>query len=112
MFFAYFLSKHLNKLAKKRKNSNWGGVGLQYRQMAIIAAIGIIGFEVKDTLGEIEKEIVKRVKKVESKWKNFEMWVKIQKENSEYLEENVLKYDYYYKGKTVNNDIKSFFEKL
>jgi len=109
MFFAYLLFKYLNKLSRNKKYSNWGGTGLRYRQMAIIAAIGIIGFDQKKTLDEIEEEIARRVKKVESKWKSFETWAKKQKENSEYLEEGVLNNDNYYKGKSLNHNIKDFF---
>jgi len=109
MFFVYLLFKYLNKLSRNRRNSNWGGTGLKYMQMAIIASIGFIGFELKETLDEIEEEIAKRVKKLESKWKAFEKWAKKQKENIEYLEEGILSNDNYYKGKTVNSNIKDFF---
>jgi hypothetical protein len=79
--------------------------------MAIIAAIGIIGFGQKETLNEINEEIVMRVKKIESKWIKFEKWVKKQKENAECLEEKVLNIDNYYKGRTVNDNIKKYFAK-
>ena len=58
-----------------------------------------------------EKEIAKRIKEVASLWNGFMNYVIKKSENNPYISENVLDYDNYYKGSTVNNDIISFFKK-
>jgi hypothetical protein len=111
MFFAFLLSRQLDKLSRADKKSKWAGTGLKYRKMAIIAAIGFIGFKQENTFAEINKEIEISIKNIEPKWLKFENWTKKQKENSEYLEKGNLNIDNYYKGITLNNNLKRFFAK-
>lgn len=115
MLFSSLILENLRSLSRKRKHKVWGS-GLRYGKMSIIAAIGRIGvrqFDGKASIKDIDEEVKNKVAIMESKWKAFERWVKEQRHNREYLEEGVINFDNYYKGKTVNVDIKRFFgEKL
>jgi hypothetical protein len=112
MMFAYLTLQKLHKLSSELssgpKKSKWG-YGLRYGKMAIIAAIGAMGFEQRDNIEEMQKEAAEKLKKLESRWRKFEKWAKQQKGNVEYVEDDVLNFDNYYKGKTVNKDIRKYF---
>jgi hypothetical protein len=107
MLFAYLVLGHLRKIT--RSQSKIWGSGLRYGKMAIIAAIGAIGYKQKQILSEITNEAVTAVNKIKNQWNKFEKWVAKQKHNKEYLENNTLNFDNYYKGPNVKRDIKNYF---
>lgn len=109
MFFAYKLFINIEALEKTEHKF---GASLKYGKMAIVAAIGAQGINNEDINVDNIDELAKRkLKKVASVWNNFIDYVTKKSENSSYVLENVLDQDVYYKGRTVNSDIKSFFKK-
>lgn len=109
MFFAYKLFINIEALEKTEHKF---GASLKYGKMAIIAAIGAQGINNEDINADNIDEVAKeKLERVESMWSNFIDYTTKKSENSSYVLENVLDQDVYYKGRTVNSDIKSFFKK-
>ncbi|MFZ3065361.1 MAG: AIPR family protein [Nitrospirota bacterium] len=111
MFFAYKVLTNIETVEKTRKYKF--GASMKYGKMAIIAAIGTYGISDEDidvkTIDTIAKE---KIEHVESLWGDFINYVTKKPENTPYIiDEHSLDLDVYYKGRTVNNDIKSFFKK-
>ncbi len=83
---------------------------MKYGKMAVIAAIGTFGISDKDidvtTIDTLAKE---KIEKVGSLWGDFINYVSKKPANGAYILEDSLDLDVYYKGRTVNGDIKSFF---
>ncbi|MFA5845416.1 MAG: AIPR family protein [Thermodesulfovibrionales bacterium] len=112
MFFAYKLLTNIETVEKTKKHKF--GPSMKYGKMAIIAAIGTYGISDEDidvkTVDAIAKE---KIEHVESLWGDFINYVTKKLENISYItDENSLDLDVYYKGRTVNSDIKSFFKKF
>lgn len=106
IFFAYQCWVMLNQILKKNKISK----DFKYSRYAVICAVGHIKPNVnKHTSSDVEKNI----KGVIKKWKEFEKYVVGQKNNVQYYIGNTktIDFDNYYKGKTLNFDLKKFFNK-
>ena len=111
MFFAYKLLTNIETVEKTKKHKF--GPSMKYGKMAIIAAIGTYGISDEDidvkTIDTLAKE---KIEHVESLWGDFINYVAKKPENNPYtIDEHSLDLDVYYKGRTVNSDIKSFFKK-
>lgn len=110
MVFAYFVLKHLRQIEKEANDESWG-LGLRYGKMAVISAISYRSPAQdinKQTLGGLVSNSIEIIK---PEWRAFEEWVKGKEKNGDYVIEGVFDYDNYYKGKTVNADVKEYFEK-
>ena len=109
MFFAYKVLINIETVEKTKKHKF--GPSMKYGKMAIIAAIGTYGISDEDidvnTIDALAKE---KIEQVESLWGDFINYVINKPENIPYtIDEHSLDLDVYYKGSTVNSDIKSFF---
>lgn len=110
MFFAYKLLTNIETLEKTSKNHKFG-VSMKYGKMAIISAIGAFGISDEEidakTIDMLAKQ---KIKEVESRWGDFINYVTEKQKNNSYIANGLLDQDMYYKGSTVNSDIKSFFK--
>lgn len=77
------------------------GQGLRYGQYAIVAACVNIGIAKQKS----EKEIVKAIL---SQWMKFEAWAEKLATNSQYKTGSSFDYVNYYKGSTINSDVKKY----
>ncbi len=110
MFFAYKLLTNIEMLEKTSKNHKFGA-SMKYGKMAIISAIGAFGISDKDIdVKNIDMLAKEKIEEVESLWGDFINYVTKKPENISYTVGNFLDQDVYYKGRTVNADIKSFFK--
>ena len=114
MFFAYKLLTNIEAI-EKTKHHNFGA-SMKYGKMAVIAAIGTSGISDDDIdVESIDNLAKEKIKGVESLWGEFIKYIAERPENKPYLIEHTvgysLDYDVYYKGRTVNSNIKSFFKK-
>lgn len=111
MFFAYKLLINIEAMDKKEKDIF--GASIKYGRMGIISAIG--AFSINDNMdidaNDMDKLTKEKIKKVASIWNDFINYVINKPENKSYVSDNILDCDKYYKGGTVNGDIKSFFNK-
>lgn len=110
MFFAYKVLANIETVEKTRMHKF--GASMKYGKMAIIAAVGTFGISDEDidvkTIDVLAKE---KIEQVESLWGDFINYVTKKPENIPYtIDEHSLDLDVYYKGSTVNSDIKSFFK--
>ena len=97
------------KLHEKRKESGWGN-GLRYGKFAIVAAAKYLVPEADGISPENLEDLVSvAVERAKEKWNEFETWIQNQKRNSDYKSVDGFDFDNYYKGKTVNQDIRDFF---
>ncbi len=111
MFFAYKLLVNI-ELLEKNPESHKFGASMKYGKMGIISAVGILGISDEDISVENIDDLAKqKLNDVSSMWQDFMGYVTKKSENSSYISENILDQDVYYKGSTVNADIKSFFQK-
>jgi hypothetical protein len=78
--------------------------------MAIIAGIGYFDSQNEITKETIANIVVESIDKIKPKWIEFEQFAKSKPENSSFISGD-FDYDFYYKGKTVDNDVKEFFSK-
>lgn len=111
MFFAYKVLTSIESLEKDRKHKF--GQSMKYGKMAIIAAAGTFTVdEDKIDVTNIDDMANDILLKIESTWNDFLSYIKEQPANDPYaFDDGTLDLDVYYKGRTVNNDIKSFFKK-
>lgn len=109
MFFAYKLLMNIEAMDEKEKSIF--GLSIRYGRMAIISAIGALNMDKEVDTTDIDTKARNRIKEVASEWDNFINYVIKKPGNSFYISEKVLDYDNYYKGSTVNEDIKDFFKK-
>jgi hypothetical protein len=109
--FAYRILNCVTKIEKKERSNRYGaakyGNALRYGRFAVVAAVGTIstkltGKENFDAIAQI------KVWEVLAKWRVFEKRVKKRLLNKDYFAGGEEGFDNYYKGKTLNADIKSF----
>lgn len=107
MFFSYMV---LRKLYSIEDSSGWGN-GLRYGKMAIIAAVAYLLEGREIAASDLFEMADSYVKAVGRRWTEFEQQVSLRPENlSIYGKDNSFDFDNYYKGKTVNDDVKAFFK--
>lgn len=109
MFFAYRILSRLEHLSNEIMELF--GLNLKYCKMAIIAAVGAMALDQEITKENVEKLAEDKIGEIASKWKDFEKVVKEKHGNNIYFSEEYADFDNYYKGSTVNSDIKDFFGK-
>lgn len=111
MFFAYKVLTNIETV-EKTKNHKFGP-SMKYGKMAIIAAIGTYGISDEDIeVKTIDVLAIEKIEKVESLWGDFINYATQKPENISYTDGTSLDLDVYYKGRTVNSDIKSFFKQF
>ncbi len=112
MFFSYKLLKNIELMERNSKEHHFGS-SLKYGKMAIISAVGV-GDISNDEIDvkNIDEVANKRISEISSIWSDFIQYVIKKPENNSYLvpNEKILDQDVYYKGSTVNDDIRSFFK--
>jgi len=109
MLFSYMILMKLYQIEKgtSDSSSSWG-YGLRYGKMAIIAAIAFT-YEGEDiTRSNIHDLVEKYIDKIKAKWIEFEAHAKSNPENKMFISVD-FDYDFYYKGITVDADVKEFF---
>lgn len=111
MLFAYLVLRHLRKISRSRQFGEWDRHSLRYGKMAIIDAVGLRRFDIKPNLSEMQLEVTKKLKELEPKWRRFEAWMKKRRANKDYVEDGAFNFDNYYKGKTINDDVRKYFSK-
>ena len=120
--FGYFCHQYLCDLERKfevTSNNKYGestyGHALRYGKYAVVYVVSELFSDDLDTLSY--KEYVKEMtNKILDKWMDFEMLVSTKLDNSDYfyqLEEDgkiniYYNFDGYYKGKTINYDIRTY----
>lgn len=108
MFFAYKVLTNIEMIEKTKTHKF--GASMKYGKMAIVAAIGTYGISDEEIdVKTIDMQAKEKIEKVESLWGDFISYVTIKPENISYTDGASLDFDVYYKGRTVNRDIKSFF---
>ncbi len=108
MVFAYWILDKLYHLEADTSESSWG-YGFRYGKMAIIAAIGHIGVQGEITRASIDSLADACIDNVKGVWLDFESSAKEKPENNDYMTDTYFDFDNYYKGKTVDTDVKAFF---
>lgn len=106
MFFAYRALTKLEGVDAKTKDVF--SYGLRYGKMAIIAAIGAMELDKEITKDNVDGLVEDKIKEIASKWGDFENSI-IQKPGNEFYFEKTKDFDNYFKGSTVNSDVKEFF---
>lgn len=109
MFFAYRLLTNIETMDEKEKSIF--GPSVKYGKMAIISAIGALDDDKEVDINNIDAVAKDKIKEISSIWNDFMSYILKKQANRPYVSENTLDYDKYYKGSTVNSDIKSFFKK-
>lgn len=119
MFLAYCIFKKLTELDKEhRKNSynveKWGN-SLRYGKYSVVTAT----YQIKESLYKRDKYnsydeayalANKLINIALNKWLDFEKHIVSLDHNKNYFSDESKEYDNYYKGSTVDNDLKAFFE--
>lgn len=107
MVFAYLSLNHLY-MCEANDEQDWGN-GLRYGKMAIIAAMGCQDLGDLTAKG-IESTIKQNIQQIKQRWADFERWARERTGKSLYLDRSgSFDFDNYYKGKTVDQDIRMFF---
>ena len=107
IFFSYLCWLQLNKIIKSKKIKN----DFKYSRYAVICAVG---YKKIDFSTDLEQVAYNEINEVMDAWKKFERFIKTngKSHNKIYIvEKGIMDLDNYYKGKTVNTDIKDFFYK-
>lgn len=110
MFFAYKLLINLEEV--ENKTSHKFGQSMKYGKMAIISAAGVFYKNKELDSANLDKSVTEIIKLVSSQWEDFIKYVIAKKGNKSYIIDGSLDYDTYYKGATVNSDIRDFFGKF
>lgn len=110
--FAYRVFTRITQIEKLERRHRYGarkyGNALRYGRFAVVAAVGKIGAKLtgKENFDGLAN---KRVTDVLSKWRKFERYVRNKSFNRDYFSDGEEGFDNYYKGKSLNNDIQTFF---
>jgi len=108
MFFAYKILTFIESMDDNLRLLF--GISLKYGKMSIISAIGSLHAKDEIEVADVETKSKEFVEEVSKMWKDFISYASKNPENKTYINEGILNYDQYYKGGTVNNDIKNFFK--
>jgi hypothetical protein len=108
MLFAHLTLIQLNELDKSKAEKDWGS-GLRFGKMAIIAAIAYLEIKEDITDQNLLNLITQQVSCVKKKWKKYEKWASKNKGNKIYFDKGGTEFNGYYKGKTLDKDIKEYF---
>ena len=105
MFFAYLVHKNLSR----SRIDNWGN-GVRYGKFAIVYAIFLNCEPEKFEPEEYPEKAKDEIKKIQTRWKDFEKNVTEKSTNISYLlDEGDFDFDGYYKGTTLAQDLENFF---
>jgi len=99
----------LTKLRKERNDSEWSN-GFRYGKFAVVAAVRYLVPEAESISPENLDSLVSiAIERAKAKWSEFETWVQNQESNIDYKRPDGFDFDNYYKGKTIDQEIKEFF---
>ncbi len=114
-FFASRVYRQLKELEKAKRRMRTGtaryGNAFRYGKFAVVAAVGVQNPKIPQNAEEIDKLATKLTKEVLRRWKEFEKRTIKLRANRDYFGFGTKDFDNYFKGKTVDSDIKSFFGK-
>jgi hypothetical protein len=121
MFFSWLLFDLLLDIEKEERKKKWKdfkdfkkinfGYALRYGKMAVIASVGFVGIEEKKlNENEIYEYSRIKIKEVLKQWRKFEKSIIRKPGNIDYFGKEK-DFDNYYKGKTVDSDVKECFSK-
>jgi len=109
--FAYRIFARVTQIEKQERRNRYGarkyGNALRYGRFAVVSAVGVIAPKVtgRENFDAIAQN---QVSHVLSKWKKFERYVRKKRSNKDYFADRAEGFDNYYKGKTLNDDIRAF----
>ena len=108
----YMIFRKISEIKSKEEKDVWGA-GLRYGKMAIIAASRYL-LDLEDlSLDNIYEFVDDVVKNLSAEWSKFELQLRNLPSNADYvLLDGGFDFDNYYKGKTINSDIKVYFDNL
>jgi hypothetical protein len=123
MFFSWILLRFLHVIEYAKAREKWEsltefakdfdfGSSLRYGKMAVVAAVGTVYTVTEKEISNdnVIETAQKTLAGIFKKWKAFEDWAKLKSENEGFLLETGFDFNFYYKGKTVDSDIKEFFK--
>jgi hypothetical protein len=123
MFFSWMLLTYLHIIERHRARGKWHeltefakdfdfGSSLRYGKMAVVAAAGTASNLKEEELAEdiIISTAQKTLSSVFEKWKAFEDWLRIKRENKDFSLQTGFDFNFYYKGRTVDSDVAEFFK--
>lgn len=115
IFYSYVLFGEIKKLVRKyRKLKKQGkqkfGHVMQYGRLALLYVVAKKYYKDYNDLKKLRAKLRISIQIILSKWKKFEMYAKKQAHNENYKVGHTLDFDNYYKGSTLNNDLKKFFK--
>ena len=113
-FFAHrllFNVKAYERLHKRGKYLPGRRLGnaFKYGKFAVVAAAGVNNPTIPADLQELESAAAKIVDKVIKKWSRFEAFAVRGASNIDYFRPGEKDFDNYYKGRTLNQDLKAFW---
>jgi hypothetical protein len=110
IFLSYSVAQDLEALvrpfAKMPKKPNYAS---GYAKYAILAACGFVADRPSSGSGSLKQEGGLILKLVTDNWSDFEKRIRLLPHNSKYVGTTGFSYDNYYKGDTVDGDVKEFF---
>ena len=123
MFFSWLLLKLLYSIEYDKNRGTWRsitefakdfdfGSSLRYGKMAVVAAVGAVSNLTNNDLSEkaVFSTTEKALSNVLGKWKAFEEWAKAKPENKGFLLDKGFDFNFYYKGRTLEYDLREFFK--
>lgn len=123
MFFSWLLLKLLYCIEYDKNRGTWRsitefakdfdfGSSLRYGKMAVVAAVGAVSNLTNNDLSEkaVFSTTEKALSNVLGKWKAFEEWAKAKPENKGFLLDKGFDFNFYYKGRTLEYDLREFFK--
>lgn len=125
-FYGYVVLQNMNRIQKqfdKDENNKFGVAqyanGLRYGKMAVINVVSDSFKKNYKSLEEFNNLAEVEALKILNQWAGFESYIKGKKANNKYFREVIdpetgitsleVNFDNYYKGRTINTDLNSFF---
>jgi len=125
-FYGFSCYEFLNKLQntfERSGNNNFGeinyGNALRYGKYAVVSVFSRTSFK-EEIYETYTIEIEKKTREILARWVDFEKFAETQPNNNSYFRKKInedtndirleLNYTGYYKGRTINDDLKGFFQ--
>jgi hypothetical protein len=100
---SYFTLQAIEEANQERKQQDLPTV--TSGKYALLAATATIGNDIPSLARPVQEQAAQNVRKVMSKWSEFQDHIRTLSGNSKYAEPNGFNFDGYYKGSTVTSDI-------
>jgi hypothetical protein len=114
IFFAYRVYSTIKELERLHKRGKFLpkrrlGNAFRYGKFAVVASIGVNQPKVNTDIDKIDRDVVSLTQKVLKNWAQFEKFAIAGTANKDYFGRGEKDFDNYYKGSSLNADIKSFW---